>query len=336
MIAAADQRDARESLIRDVDKLASARALVIGDIILDAYVWGDTTRISPEAPVPVVEVREETRTLGGAANVVHNMVTLGARPLLCGVVGKDREGKEILDRLKALGLSTEGILFDPRRPTTVKTRVIARNQQVIRFDQESREPVNARAVSRFLRFVESAILELDVIVVSDYGKGMVTGHLMEGIITMAKKVDVQVAVDPRVNHAAYYRGVDVMTPNHHEAGTLCAFEIGDDETLTRAGHMLLETFGCRLVLITRGKDGMSLFESGGRVHHIPTVAKEVFDVTGAGDTVIATFSLGLAAALDPKAAALIANVAAGIVVGEVGTSTVRAEALKTAIARCVA
>jgi rfaE bifunctional protein kinase chain/domain len=336
MIAAADQRDARESLIQDVDRLASVRALVIGDMMLDAYVWGDTTRISPEAPVPVVEVRKETRALGGAANVVHNMVTLGAKPLLCGIIGKDREGKEILDRLKSLGLSTEGVLFDPGRPTTVKTRVIARNQQVIRFDQESREAACARTVSRFLKFVESAISRLDVIVVSDYGKGMVTGPLMEGIMAMAKRRAVPVAVDPRVSHAVHYRGVDVMTPNHHEAGMLCAFEIADNETLTRAGHQLLDTFGCRLVLITRGQDGMSLFESGGQVHHIPTVARKVFDVTGAGDTVIATFSLGLAAALDPKTAAVIANVAAGIVVGEVGTSAVRAEDLKTAIVRCIA
>jgi D-glycero-beta-D-manno-heptose-7-phosphate kinase len=336
MKAAADQRDARESLIRGVDRLASARALVIGDIILDVYVWGDVTRISPEAPVPVVEVREETRALGGAANVVHNMVTLGARPLVCGVVGKDREGKEIVGRLKSLGLSTEGVLFDASRPTTVKTRVVARSQQVIRFDQESREALSARSVNKFLRFVEHTIPELDVVVVSDYGKGMLTGPLMKGIMGMAKKADVPVAVDPRVSHAAHYRGVDVMTPNHHEAGMLCGFEITDDHSLMRAGHLLLETFGCRLVLITRGKDGMSLFETGGQAYHIPTVARKVFDVTGAGDTVIATFSLGLAAALDPKAAAVIANVAAGIVVGEVGTSAIRAENLKTAIARCIA
>jgi rfaE bifunctional protein kinase chain/domain len=336
MKAAADQRDTKKSLVRAMARLASARALVIGDIILDAYVWGDVTRISPEAPVPVVEVREETRTLGGAANVVHNMVTLGARPLLCGVVGRDREGKEILDRLKSLGLSTDGVLFDVGRPTTIKTRVVARSQQVIRFDQESRATISARTVNRFLRFVEHTIPEFDVIVVSDYGKGMVAGSLMEGIMVMAKKAAIPVAVDPRVNHAAHYRGVDVMTPNHHEAGMLCGLEIAGDQTLMRAGHLLLDTFGCRLVLITRGKDGMSLFEADGKVHHIPTVARKVFDVTGAGDTVIATFSLGLAAALDPKAAAVIANVAAGIVVGEVGTSAVRAEDLKAALVRCIA
>jgi rfaE bifunctional protein kinase chain/domain len=336
MKAAADQRDARRSLTRGVDRLASARALVIGDIILDAYVWGDATRISPEAPVPVVEVREETRTLGGAANVAHNMVTLGARPQLCGVVGRDREGKEILNRLKSLGLSTAGVMVDPRRPTTVKTRVVARSQQIIRIDQESREAVSARAADRFLRFVKQRITAIDVIVVSDYGKGMVTGFLMEGILAMAKKSGVPVAVDPRVNHLAHYRGVDVMTPNHHEAGTLCGFEIADEHALMRAGHQLLENFGCRLVLITRGKDGMSLFVAGGEIHHIPTVARKVFDVTGAGDTVIATFSLGLAAALDPKGAAVMANVAAGIVVGEVGTSAVMAEDLKAAIVRCVA
>jgi rfaE bifunctional protein kinase chain/domain len=331
-----DQRVARTSLIRCVDKLASARVLVIGDIILDAYVWGDATRISPEAPVPVVEVREETRTLGGAANVVHNMVTLGARPLLFGIVGKDREGKEILGRLKSLGLSTEGVVSVASRPTTVKTRVVARSQQVIRFDQESREPVDARMANRFLRWIEHAIPELDMVVVSDYEKGIVTGPLMEGIVAMAKEAKVQVAVDPRVNHAAHYHGVEIMTPNHHEAGRLCGFEIADDHTLMRAGHQLLETFGCRLVLITRGRDGMSLFETGGQVQHIPTVAREVFDVTGAGDTVMATFSLGLAAGLDARSAAVIANVAAGIVVGEVGTSAVKAETLKTAIARCVA
>lgn len=336
MKAAADRRDTKERLIRGVDRLASARALVIGDIILDAYVWGDATRISPEAPVPVVEVREETRTLGGAANVVHNMVTLGAGPLLCGVVGRDRGGKEILGRLKSLGLSTEGVLSDSGRPTTVKTRVVARSQQVIRFDRESRAAASARTTRRLLGFVENRMAGLDVVVVSDYGKGVVTGPLMEGIVAMAKKANVPVAVDPKVSHASRYRGVDVMTPNHHEAGMLCGFEISDDETLMRSGHQLLDHFGCSLVLITRGKDGMSLFTAGGRVHHIPTVAKKVFDVTGAGDTVMATFSLGLGAGLDPRTAAVIANAAAGIVVGEIGTSAIRVEPLKKAISRGMA
>ncbi len=336
MKAAADRRDTKERLIRGVDRLASARALVIGDIILDAYVWGDATRISPEAPVPVVEVREETRTLGGAANVVHNMVNLGAGPLLCGVVGRDRGGKEILGRLKSLGLSTEGVLSDSGRPTTVKTRVVARSQQVIRFDRESRAAASARTTRRLLGFVEHRMADLDVVVVSDYGKGVVTGPLMEGIVAMAKKANVPVAVDPKVSHALRYRGVDVMTPNHHEAGMLCGFEISDDETLIRSGHQLLDHFGCSLVLITRGKDGMSLFTAGGRVHHIPTVARKVFDVTGAGDTVMATFSLGLGAGLDPRTAAVIANAAAGIVVGEIGTSAIRAEPLKTAISRGMA
>jgi D-beta-D-heptose 7-phosphate kinase/D-beta-D-heptose 1-phosphate adenosyltransferase len=314
-----------------VDRFPRARVVVVGDIMLDEYIWGEVSRISPEAPVPVMDVRKETKMLGGAANVVHNIATLGAKPVLCGVVGEDERGREIVDRVKSLNLSTEGIVIDPGRPTSVKTRVVAQGQQVVRFDRESREKMGSRNTERLLGFIAGRLGNLDAIVVADYGKGVISGALMSGLRNLVRGTSVITAVDPKTGNFERYREVDVITPNHHEAGMFCGFEIIDGESLIRAGKQMLETLHCGSVLITQGKNGMTLFEPEGEIIHIPTEAKEVYDVTGAGDTVIGTFSLCLASGLDHKAAAVLSNFAAGIVVGEVGTSTVQAEALKRVI-----
>jgi len=284
-----------------VDRFPQARILVIGDIIMDKYVWGGVSRISPEAPVPVVEVKRETKMLGGAANVIHNIASLGAAPILCGVIGQDHVGDEILQKINDMGLSTEGIIVENRRPTCIKTRVVAQNQQVVRFDRESLSNIMPETIQKLLDVIGDNLDELEV------------------------------AVDPKTNNFEYYQCVDVITPNHYEAGAFCRFEIVDDKTLLQAGRLMLSRLNSRSVLITQGKDGMTLFENNGEITHIPTIAKNVFDVTGAGDTVIGTFSLGLAAGLAPKLAAILSNFAAGIVVGEVGTSTVSAEQLKKAI-----
>lgn len=314
-----------------IDGFSKARIFVIGDIILDEYVWGDVSRISPEAPVPVVEVTRETKMLGGAANVIHNLATLGASPVLCGVIGEDRAGNEIITKIKDMGLKTDGIVSERGRPTSIKTRVVAQNQQVVRFDRERRSDISPESLGRLLDIIKKNLDTIDGIVVSDYGKGVISSDLMKGLREMVRDDSVIIAVDPKTGNFEYYHEVDVITPNHHEAGTFCHIDIVDKDSLMQAGRRMLGELNCRSVLITQGRDGMTLFEKGGEIIHIPTVAKQVFDVTGAGDTVISTFSLGLASGLDLKSSAILSNFAAGIVVGEVGTSTVKAEELKRII-----
>ena len=320
-----------DELIKHIDRFSATNVVVVGDIIMDEYIWGDVSRISPEAPVPVVEIKQETKMLGGAANVLNNIASLGGNPILCGVIGDDPMGREIADKVKSLGLRTDGIITEPDRPTSIKTRVVAHNQQVVRFDRESRKRLGSESGKRILDFIQQIRGSYDAIIVADYGKGVISAELMEGFRSPILDSDAIIAVDPKTGNFECYQGVDVITPNHHEAGAFCRIEITDEETLVRAGTQMLTELNCRCVLITQGKHGMTLFENDGEISHIPTVAREVFDVTGAGDTVISTFCLALASDMDLKSAATIANFAAGIVVGEVGTSTVKAEELKKVI-----
>ena len=321
-------------LKRYIDRFTAAKIVVVGDIIMDEYIWGNVSRISPEAPVPVVDVEQETKMLGGAANVIRNMATLGASPVLCGVVGDDSTGEEILQVLTHMGLPTDGVVTEVGRPTSIKTRIVASNQQVVRFDRESRANVRPESIQKLLAYMEENLHNIDAIVVSDYGKGLISGHIMMGMRDLCASSpdrEIIVTVDPKTGNFEYYMGVDVITPNHHEAGLFCGFELLDQASLHEAGKKMVIDLDCRSVLITQGKEGMTLFENNGETTHIPTVAKKVFDVTGAGDTVIGTLSLGLAAGLDMKSAAILSNFAAGIVVGEVGTSAVRSNDLKKAI-----
>jgi D-beta-D-heptose 7-phosphate kinase/D-beta-D-heptose 1-phosphate adenosyltransferase len=320
-----------DSLARTIDAFPRTRVLVIGDIIMDEYIWGDVSRISPEAPVPVVDVKRETKMLGGAGNVVSNIASLGGEAILCGVVGDDATGRQVMKMVKNLGVTTEGILLEPNRPTTIKTRIVAQHQQVVRFDRESRKQIRTEIAQKLIGFVSNMRKDIHAIVVSDYAKGVISPQLMKGLRDLVADSGIVLGVDPKKNNFALYKGIDVITPNHHEASAFSGIEIVDDETLVRAGKQILRDLKCRSVLITQGKDGMTLFEKKGDPTHIPTVARKVFDVTGAGDTVISTFCLGLAAGMDLKAAAIISNFAAGIVVGEIGTSTVKAEDLKKVI-----
>ena len=331
MIQEMDIHHNSEELKRCVDRFSDARVIVVGDIIMDEYIWGDVSRISPEAPVPVVDIKEETKMLGGAANVLNNIASLGGTAILCGVIGDDQTGQEIVERVERQGLRTDGIITESRRPTSVKTRVVAHNQQVVRFDRESRKKLGVESVEKILDFIQRMQDGYDAIVVADYGKGVISVELMEGLRGLVLNSSAILAVDPKIGNFECYQNVDVITPNHHEAGAFCRMEIVDRESLVRAGKQMLSELNCRSVLITQGQDGMSLFENSGEISHIPTVARKVYDVTGAGDTVISTFCLGLASGLDPKSAALISNFAAGIVVGEVGTSTVKAEELKQVV-----
>lgn len=314
-----------------IEKFRKARILVVGDLIMDHFIWGKVKRISPEAPVPVVEVTSESIMLGGAANVINNIHSLGGRSLVTGVIGNDPDGKKLVASLKEKGIPAEGIITDRKRPTTIKTRIIAHHQQVVRFDREMREKIDPQSTDKVLGYIKKAAKAADIVVVSDYAKGLVTQRLMEETNSLCLDIGRPVAVDPKVEHFGFYRRSTIVTPNNLEASQGSGIEITDNETLHRAGETLFERLGCQALLITRGENGMSLFEPGNETH-IPTVAQEVFDVSGAGDTVIGTLALALAAGANYKEAAVLANFAAGVVVGKVGTATLTSgELLKAAV-----
>jgi rfaE bifunctional protein kinase chain/domain len=311
-----------------IDRFTSCRIMVVGDVIMDEYLWGRVERISPEAPVPVVEVEKDDRRLGGAGNVVSNIIALGGNVLLCGVIGNDSMGRELSRKLRKLNGPVDGLVVEDGRPTTIKTRVVAHSQQVVRVDREERKPVDDKSIDRILATIQEEIPESDAMVVADYGKGVVTKSLMDGIRSLSQDSRIILAVDPTLRNVAFYKDVTLITPNSYEAQQMSGIQIDDDQSLRRAGVHLLEELCCQIVLITQGDRGMTLFERDGQTTYIPTIARRVFDVSGAGDTVIATFTLALAAGLKPGQAAALANLAAGIVVGEVGTATVSASRLK--------
>jgi D-beta-D-heptose 7-phosphate kinase/D-beta-D-heptose 1-phosphate adenosyltransferase len=313
--------DHRRELKTLADKFRSKTVLVVGDLMLDRYLWGSVSRISPEAPVPVVELSGETTRLGGAANVAGNIASFGARARLVGVVGDDEPGKKILSELEKLSISRQAVLVDSRRPTTVKTRIIAHSQQVVRTDMESRADLASPLEDGLARAVAENLDGADAVVVSDYGKGVLTDRVLKFVTAEAKKTRVPVCVDPKETRLLSYSGVTVITPNQHEAGFAYGRRIVDESTLLEVGWGLSRKLGCDAVLITRGEKGMSLFERDGVHTHFPTVAREVFDVTGAGDTVVSAFALSLAAGANLKQAASISNHAAGIVIRELGTAT---------------
>jgi len=317
-----------KALSEGIDKFSSCRILVVGDVIMDEFLWGRVERISPEAPVPVVQVEEESLVLGGAGNVVNNIISLGGQALLCGVVGDDAMGRELVHMLEKMNSPSHGLVVEDRRPTTIKTRVVAHSQQVVRVDREESEPVTEASIERIITTVKEQTGSIDAIVVSDYGKGVVTRSLMDGLRSLGQDGQPILAVDPTVRNLALYKDVTLITPNNYEAQQMSGIHIEDDQSLRRAGAQLLEELGCQTVLITQGDKGMTLVEGNGETTQIPTVARKVFDVSGAGDTVIAAFTLALVADLTPNEAALLSNLAAGIVVGEVGTAAVAASRLK--------
>jgi len=321
------ERKARlDSAIR---KFPGLTALVIGDLMLDVFIWGEVRRISPEAPVPVVEVSEQTKRLGGAANVAHNLATLGARVLPAGLVGDDSAGMELIDLFRQKSISSLGIIEETGRSTSVKTRVIARNQQVVRYDLESRRAPASDCADSLNKFIRESLAEADVVVVSDYAKGVVSAPVLDELRRLCGKVPV--VVDPKVENIEFYRRFTIVTPNHHEAARMSGIPIENEESLNAAGFELLRRLECENLLITRGKDGMSIFRNSGQVEHIPTLARQVYDVTGAGDTVAAVLALGTAAGLSIVDASILANFAAGIVVAELGTAVVSAEQLARAV-----
>ncbi|MGB8952224.1 MAG: D-glycero-beta-D-manno-heptose-7-phosphate kinase [Candidatus Aminicenantales bacterium] len=303
----------------------SKKVLVLGDLMLDKYIWGNVSRISPEAPVPVVEVKKSTLSLGGAGNVSHNLESLGASPLLVGVVGEDVEGKWIKTHIR----ESRGIFTDPLRPTTVKMRIIAHHQQVVRVDQEKRKRISLEMEEKIFHLIQKE--KFKGLLISDYNKGIVTKSLMNRILPSMKERNISVFVDPKVENFTLFSPVTFITPNHYEAEKIVLHSCHTDSEIERAGrHILLKTQTSYLI-IKRGEQGMSFFERGKRPIHIPTIAREVFDVTGAGDTVIATAALALLSGATIHEAAVLSNAAAGIVVGKIGTATVRPEELLAAL-----
>jgi D-glycero-beta-D-manno-heptose-7-phosphate kinase len=319
---------------RELLRSASERFMVVyGDVMLDEFVWGDVTRISPEGPVPVVDVRRESVHLGGAANVLANLVSLGTRASVVGVAGDDRAGERLRAELKEAGASTDTLVVDGTRPTTTKTRIIAHSQLVVRADREHRAPVDAGTETRIVETLKTAIEQADAFLVSDYDKGAVTPRVLAEVLPFAYGRGIPVLIDPKIRNFDSYSPATLVTPNHHEALRLTNTEDHTDEGLKRAAHLIRERLNCESVLITRGERGMMLLEGGQEPVYVETAAREVYDVTGAGDTVLATLAAALSAGASMLEAAVLANHAAGIVVGKVGTATASSEEIVNAIQR---
>ena len=314
-----------------ISKFEDVRVMVIGDLMVDEYIWGSVSRISPEAPVPVVSVTSESLRLGGAGNVVNNIHALGGKVCLGGVVGNDEMGRKVLHDLRKMNVETRGVIVEADRITTVKTRIIAQHQQVVRYDREVVRAVQPENIKQILALLEERLDELDAVLISDYGKGVICAPLMEGVRSLTLGAGKILAADPKVKNVPLFTQVTIITPNHYEAAEAAGRWIQNEEDLVAVGRILLERLRAKSVLITRGERGMTLFQQDGEVTHISTVAKEVFDVTGAGDTVISVLTLALAAGASPKQAAMLSNYAAGIVVGEVGTATLKASELEDAV-----
>jgi D-glycero-beta-D-manno-heptose-7-phosphate kinase len=311
--------------------MTGARILVLGDVMLDEFVWGKVVRISPEAPVPVVEVTDHSFHVGGAGNVARNVRSLGGAAILAGVVGRDGAAERISEELSAAGVEASLAVCDSGRPTTVKTRIIAHHQQVVRADREQADDIGEALERELLSRARRALPRCSAVVVSDYQKGVVTPRVMRNVLALARRRRIPVFVDPKVGHLPLYRGVAVVTPNQLEAEQATGIRIRSAADVTAAGRRLLRTLSCRAALLTRGEHGMSLFERGRAAVHIPTAAREVFDVTGAGDTVIATLALAVSAGARLAEAAMLANYAAGVAVGKLGTATVTPDEVLAAV-----
>ena len=301
---------------------AEIRCLVIGDLMLDEYLWGRADRISPEAPVQVVDVIREELRLGGAGNVVHNLAALGAQVSVCSVVGDDQNGRELLGQFCHHHINTSAVFQDPDRRTSRKTRVVAANQQIVRIDRESREALPVAVEQQLCSWIAVHTGEYRVVVLSDYNKGVLTPAVVASAIAAAAAVGIPVLIDPKGTDYSRYGGATLLTPNRKEAEAASGIAITDADSLAQAAGVIMAATGLQHLLITRSEEGMSLFSKGGEIVHIPTVAREVFDVSGAGDTVLATLAVGIASGFSMVESARLANVAAGIAVGKLGTSIV--------------
>ena len=315
-----------QELVNFLKDIGNRKVMVVGDLMLDSFVYGDVERISPESPVPVLAVSREDKMLGGAGNVVSSLAALGAKPVLFAVVGDDARGAEVAEIAEKTGADVGGIVVDAGRPTILKTRYLARNQQVLRTDIEKTHAINAAIEAKIFTGIQKVLKQVQAVVLSDYGKGVLTKGLLEKIIAAAAGAGVPVLADPKGKDFSIYRGADIVTPNRKELGEATGVETpkGDEEIIAAAKKIIREC-GIKTVLATRSEDGMSVVPSVGEALHLKARAREVFDVSGAGDTVIATMAAAMAAGATVVDAAKLANIAGGIAVSKVGTTPVRAE-----------
>lgn len=339
------------ALQRYAKTIRRRRIGIVGDLMLDRYLWGSTTRLSPEAPVPVVDFIKESQVLGGAGNVAANLAVLAAEVLPFGVIGEDSDGQAIRSCLSALGMTTKGVLADRTRVTTVKTRIVARHQQIVRLDRERREPLHRALEDRLVRAVKAALPRLHALVLSDYDKGVVSDSLADRILTECHRRRVPALVKPKTSRLFAYRGASMIVCNAKEASFFVTHPVEDQESVEAAGRKLLAHFGCSVVVITRGAEGLNVFEEKSpKGFHVAATSSEisydrvgqagidrasrgrqVFDVTGAGDTVLSVLALAVAAGIPMRHAAVLANAGAGVVVGKLGTSTITADELFAAV-----
>ncbi|MCF7669765.1 MAG: D-glycero-beta-D-manno-heptose-7-phosphate kinase [Verrucomicrobia bacterium] len=311
-----------------LENMRRTRIVVVGDIMLDRFIWGSVTRVSPEAPVPVVDYVRENTMPGGAANVARNLSDLGTQTSLFGVIGADEPAKETVRLLERYKIDCGSLVRLKTRPTSIKTRIIAHQQQVVRLDRESKTALNNKTIRSILNRMIPTLEKTDGVILCDYGKGVVTQHLLEELKSFCRPRGIWISLDPKPIHKLELRNVSLITPNRKEAFELAGIHDGqpdenplEDKKLLEASDILLEKLNPALLLITLGEQGMLLRRRGEQPYHIPTMAREVYDVSGAGDTVIASFTLAIAAGASPAEAAIISNAAAGVVVGKVGTAT---------------
>jgi D-beta-D-heptose 7-phosphate kinase/D-beta-D-heptose 1-phosphate adenosyltransferase len=321
----------KSKITRLIGNFSKTKIVVLGDIMLDRYLWGNVDRISPEAPVPVVQIKKESTNLGGAANVAANVQALGADVTMLGIIGDDMMAEILKESLVESKLKTSGLLVDKERPTTVKTRIVAHNQQVVRIDREETHEIDSALVEQLIAKITKMMKTIDGIIISDYGKGVITYDLLSALIPIANKAGKFIAVDPKEVHFMNYREVSVITPNHHEAGFISGKKITNDAILADVGWNLMDLLNLESLLITRGEKGMSLFEKDRKLTHIPASAKTVYDVTGAGDTVIATLTVAKTAGASMHEAAIFANAAASLAVAQFGTARISGAELKSAM-----
>jgi len=320
------------NLLKVVEQFKNKKILILGDVMLDKYIWGDVSRISPEAPVQIVNVTGESYVPGGAANVANNIAALSAKSFIVGVVGNDNTKKELIKELEKRNVDVNGLIVDENKRTIRKVRVFGRNQQLLRFDYEKKGYVDANTENIIFDFVSKKLDEIDAIIISDYAKGTITKNLMEKLTSLCKEKNKIIVVDPKPKHKDFYKNATLITPNHKEAHEMTglAEEDSSDVDIEKMGKRLLGELNST-ILITKGEKGMSLFEKDKKITSIPTFAKEVYDIVGAGDTSAATLTLALASGASFEEAAVIANHAAGITVGKIGTSTVSIEELRKSI-----
>ena len=309
------------------------RVAVIGDLMLDCYFWGGVSRVSPEAPVPIVDVDEEFFRLGGAMNVAYNILKLGGTPFPIGVIGNDNEGKIIRKLMKDSRITDKGIVIDQKRPTTAKTRVIADKQHIVRIDKEKTTAISPSTEMKILGLLKKELKKLDAIILQDYNKGVLTENLIKQIIKLAENSNVIVTVDPKFMNFFSYKNVTVFKPNRKETEDVFGIRIKTEEDITKAGFRLLEQLNCKYVLLTLGEKGISLFEKGKPERRVPTIARKVSDVSGAGDTVISTLTMALSAGAEIFDAAYLANYAGGLVCQEVGIVPIELNTLFNAVSK---